>query len=130
MRLYQKLGNPDKLKAAKLRYDTAVAAKNPGDLVNLLSAAQTTAADIEAGGNQKLNLAVTLVQCVIVYMTQPEGADKSGALAGILTTYTDLLKLDPAFTWQSYSETPYSYVVFFDAQRMALLGEVFAKATA
>ncbi len=130
MRLYQKLGNPDKLKAAKLRYDTAVAAQNHGDLVNLMSTAQTSAADIEAGGHQKLSLAVTLIQCLLVYMTEPEAPDKKGSLAGILTTYTDLLKLDPTFKWESYKETPYSYIVFFDAERMAQLGEVFMEATA
>lgn len=127
MRLYHKLGNPDKLKAAKERYDTAVAAKNHGDLVNLMSAAQLTAAAMEAGGNQKLNLAVTLIQCIIRYMTEAEGPDKNGSVGPILSTYTELLQLDPTFKWQSYHETPYSHTVFFDAERMAQLGEIFNK---
>lgn len=127
VRLHQKLGNPDKLKAAKDRYDTAVKSQNHGDLVNLMSAAQTEAAAVEASGNQKLNHAVTLIQCIIAYMTEAEGPDKDGSVGAILSTYTELLQLDPTFKWESYKETPYSYITFFDAERMAQLGEVFAK---
>ncbi|MBV6494617.1 MAG: hypothetical protein LDLANPLL_02651 [Turneriella sp.] len=126
MRLYEKLGIPDKLKAAKDRYDTACSAKNHGDLVNLMGTAQVNAAQVEASGNQKLNHAVTLIQCVVAYMTEID-AEKNDRLGGILGAYTELLKLDPTFTWASYEKTPYSYVVFFDKERMARLGEVFNK---
>jgi len=130
VRLYQKLGNPDKMQAAKLRYDTAVKAQNHGDLVGLMSSAQTTAAAIDAKGNAKLNLASTLIQCIITYMTEPESPEKNGARAAIYETYTALLQLDPSFSWQSFSSTPYSYVVFFDAARMARLGQIFAEVKA
>lgn len=127
MRLYHKVGNPDKLEAAKLRYDTAQKAQNHGDLVNLMSSAQTQAAALETRGNEKLGLASTLVQCVVVAMTEPGGEFTSGRKSSVLQTYTKLLQLDPTFRWASLSESPYSYVVFFDAPRLQRLGEVFAR---
>lgn len=126
VRLYEKLGNPDKLKAARLRFDTAQKAQNHGDLVNLMSSAQTEAAGIDAAGNEKLNLAATLLQTVIAYVSAPDDKDKPGRAAAILETYTNLLGLDPGFSWQSFHQTPYSYVVFFDKARMERLGAVFA----
>lgn len=128
MRLYHKLQIPDKLAAAKLRYDTAVAAKNHGDLVNMMSTAQSEAAKGEAKGYEKLGLAATLIQCVFAYMNESDGPEKNGILTGLLSTYTDLLRIDPTFQWQSYQTGPYSYVVCLDATRMQRLGEVFAKA--
>ena len=127
MRLYHKLGNADKLEAAKLRYDTAEKAQNHGDLVNLLSSAQTEASAIDARSHQKLSLASTLIQCVIACMTEPVGEFTAGRRAAVLQTYTELLGLDPTFKWQSLNDTPYAYVVFFDAARMQRLGEIFAE---
>ena len=45
--LYQNLGNPDKLKAALERYETAKKAQNYGDLVGLMTQAQDAAAITE-----------------------------------------------------------------------------------
>ncbi|MFZ5628191.1 MAG: hypothetical protein ACOY5B_03615 [Spirochaetota bacterium] len=130
VRLYQKLGNPDKLKAALERYETAKKAQNHGDLVGLMTQAQDAAALTESQGNEKLNLAVTLLQTVVTYAAFPAEQDRSGKVAGILETYTALKKLDPLFTWQSYAQTPYSYVAFFDAPRMQRLGQIFEQVKA
>jgi hypothetical protein len=127
VRLYQKLENPDKLKAVLERYETAKQAQNHGDLVGLMTAAQDVAAVTEGRGNEKLNLAMTLLQCVVAYAAYPAEQDRSGKVAGVLETYTALLSLDPTFTWQSFSQAPYSYVVFFDAARMQRLGEIFER---
>lgn len=125
VRLYQKLGNPDKLKAALDRFETAKKAQNHGDLVGLMTKAQDDAAVTENRGNEKLGLASTLLQCVVAYAAYPAEQDRSGKIAGILETYTALLQLDPTFSWQSYAQTPYAYVVFFDAARMQRLGQIF-----
>lgn len=130
VRLYQKLGNPDKLKAALDRYETAKKAQNHGDLVGLMTTAQDAAAVTENKGNEKLNLAMTLLQCVVAYAAYPAEQDRSGKAAGILETYTALLNLDPTFNWQSYAQTPYAYIVFFDAARMQRLGQIFEKVKA
>ncbi len=130
VRLYQKLGNPDKLKAALDRFETAKKAQNHGDLVGLMTAAQDAASVTEGRGNEKLNLAVTLLQCVVAYAAYPAEQDRSGKVAGILETYTALLQLDPTFSWQSYTQTPYAYVVFFDAARMQRLGQIFEQVKA
>ncbi|AFM11956.1 hypothetical protein [Turneriella parva] len=130
VRLYQKLGNPDKLKAALDRYETAKKAQNHGDLVGLMTTAQDAAAVTESKGNEKLNLAMTLLQCVVAYAAYPAEQDRSGKVAGILETYTALKNLDPLFTWQSYAETPYVYVVFFDTARMQRLGQIFEQVKA
>lgn len=130
VRLYQNLGNPDKLKAALERYETAKRAQNHGDLVGLMTRAQDAAALTEGQGNEKLNLAVTLLQTVVAYAAYPADQDRSGKVAGILETYTALKKLDPLFTWQSYAQTPYSYVVFFDAPRIQRLGQIFEQVKA
>lgn len=126
VRLYQNLGNPDKLKAALARYETAKKAQNHGDLVGLMTQAQDAAAITEGEGNEKLNLAVTLLQTLVAYAAFPAQQNRSGKAAGILEAYTALKKLDPLFTWQSYAQRPYSYVVFFDAARMQRLGQIFA----
>jgi hypothetical protein len=130
VRLYQNLGNPDKLKAALDRYETAKKAQNHGDLAGLMTQAQDAAVITEGKGNEKLNLAVTLLQTVVAFAAYPAEQDRSGKVAGILETYTALKKLDPLFTWQSYAQTPYSYVVFFDAARMQRLGQIFEQVKA
>ena len=95
--------------------------------MNLMSSAQTQAAAIDARGNEKLGLASTLVQCVIAAMTEPVGEFTNGRHAAVLETSTKLLQLDPTFQWSSLNDAPYAYVIFFDAPRMARLGEVFSR---